>query len=384
MAELTVVNTETTERVDGRKGAKTRKSRSGHELGFDDPSPLKNSAAVWRNLAQFSTIGLFFIAFVVALYLARPVLLPTMAAVVVGLMLGPIANYGRRLRLPPVFTAMVLWLAVIGLFYAVIAILAQPAMEWVGKTSEIGISVKEKLHILDAPLAALKNLRNAILPEGERSGLGFDIASVVQPALIVVTPAIGQIFIFFGTLFFFLLGRAHLRNVMVYFFSDREARLRMLKIFNDVEYNLTTYLSVVAVINFFVGVAAFVVSWAVGLPSPLAWGVLGFILNFIPYIGALMMEVVLLAVGLVTFETLTQALIAPLLYLAFTTLEGHFITPGIMGRRLTLNPLIVFLALIFWTWLWGPVGAFIAVPLLIVAVVTITHLFPKAERILPG
>ena len=111
---------------------------------------------------------------------------------------------------------------------------------------------------------------------------------------------------------------------------------------------------------------------------------LAFVLNFIPYIGALIMEVVLLAVGLVTFPTLAHALIAPVLYFAFTTLEGYFITPSIMGRRLTLMPLTVFLSLIFWTWLWGPVGAFLAVPLLVVGLVAIQHLFPRDVRVLPG
>jgi predicted PurR-regulated permease PerM len=96
-----------------------------------------------------------------------------------------------------------------------------------------------------------------------------------------------------------------------------------------------------------------------------------------------MMELILLALGLVSFPTLSHALIAPLLYLAFTTLEGHFITPGIMGRRLTLNPLIVFLSLVFWTWLWGPIGAFLAVPILIVLLVISSHVFPKSALSLP-
>jgi predicted PurR-regulated permease PerM len=120
-----------------------------------------------------------------------------------------------------------------------------------------------------------------------------------------------------------------------------------------------------------------------GLPDPVAWAVLAFILNFIPYVGALIMEAALLMVGLVTFPTLAQALVAPLIFLVLATLEGHFITPSIMGRRLTLNALTVFLALVFWTWLWGPVGAFLAVPLLIVALVAIGHLFPENEPELP-
>jgi len=171
--------------------------------------------------------------------------------------------------------------------------------------------------------------------------------------------------------------------VLIALFEEHESRLRTLKIINDVERNLTNYLSVVAVINFAVGLMAFLIAYIVGLPNAVAWGVLGFILNFIPYIGALLMEAVLLAVGLVTFPTLTEALVAPLLYFGFTTLEGHFITPSIMGRQLTLSPLTVFLSLIFWSWLWGPMGAFLAVPLLIVALVAINHLFPDDEPALP-
>jgi predicted PurR-regulated permease PerM len=153
---------------------------------------------------------------------------------------------------------------------------------------------------------------------------------------------------------------------------------------NDIEQNLTGYLSIVAVINVAVGICGGVAAWVAGLPDPVAWAVLGFILNFIPYIGALIMEAALFMVGLVTFPTLTQALIAPLLFLALATLEGHFITPSIMGRTLTLNPLTVFLSLIFWTWLWGPIGAFLAVPLLIMALVVIDHLFPEDSRELPA
>jgi predicted PurR-regulated permease PerM len=273
---------------------------------------------------------------------------------------------------------------VVVVFYGVIILLSAPALDWIGKAPEIGRIIKEKLQVLEQPLSALQDLRNAILPRGEDSRFGFDIANFVQPALIVVTPAIGQIFIFFGTLFFFLLGRARLRHVLVILFENHDSRLRTLKIINDIERNLTNYLSVVAVINFVVGLGACLIAYFIGLPNPVAWGVLAFILNFIPYIGALIMEAVLLAVGLVTFPTLIQALIAPVLYFGFTTLEGHFITPSIMGRRLALNPLTVFLALIFWTWLWGPIGAFLAVPLLIVALVAINHLFPQEERVLPG
>jgi predicted PurR-regulated permease PerM len=256
-------------------------------------------------------------------------------------------------------------------------------VDWIGKAPEIGRNIQEKLRVLDRPLVVLQNLRDALLPSDKKGSLGVDIMAFIQPAILVVTPAIGQILIFFGTLFFMLLGRTQLRRVLIAFFDEREARLRTIKIMNDIEHNLTGYLSVVALINIGVGICGGFAAWVTGLPDPVAWGVLAFILNFIPYIGALMMEAALLVVGLVTFPTLAHALVAPLIFLALATLEGHFITPSIMGQRLTLNPLTVFLALVFWTWLWGPVGAFLAVPLLIVALVVVDHLFPEDEPELP-
>lgn len=367
-------------RVDIRQATKERRFL----LAINDPKPIAHVSTVWRTVSQAAAIGIFIILFVVALDLARAMLLPATSAFVIGLMLGPLSARARAYGIPSLITAIVLWLLVVVVFYGVIILLSAPALDWIGKAPEIGRIIKEKLQVLDRPLSALQDLRNAILPQGENSRFGFDIANFVQPALIVVTPAIGQIFIFFGTLFFFLLGRARLRHVLVILFENHDSRLRTLKIINDIERNLTNYLSVVAVINFVVGLGACLIAYFIGLPNLVAWGVLAFILNFIPYIGALIMEAVLLAVGLVTFPTLIQALIAPVLYFGFTTLEGHFITPSIMGRRLALNPLTVFLALIFWTWLWGPIGAFLAVPLLIVALVAINHLFPQEERVLPG
>ena len=362
----------------------TSASQPRFALSVSDPQPVAEVARFWRTAAQTATIGMFVILLIVALSLARPLLLPVASAFVVTMMLGPLSSRAERYRIPPLVSAIILWLLVIAVFYGAIVLLASPVVEWIGKAPDIGRNIQEKLHVLDRPLAALQEMRDVLLPSEKKGNLGVDIISFVQPALLVVTPAIGQTFIFFGALFFMLLGRSQLRRVLVVFFDEREARLRMLKIMNDIEHNLTGYLSVVALINIVVGICGGVAAWVAGLPDPVAWAVLAFILNFIPYIGALIMEAALFMVGLVTFPTLTHALLAPLLFLGLATLEGHFITPSIMGHRLTLNPLTVFLSLVFWTWLWGPVGAFLAVPLLIMALVAVGHLFPKDEPELPA
>jgi predicted PurR-regulated permease PerM len=349
-----------------------------------DAQPLEKFEGMWRVGAQVAVIGLFFFACIAALEFARPILLPIVSAFMLGMMLGPLSSLGERMRIPPILTAVFLWLLVIAIFYGIVMLLSAPLIEWAGKGSELGQIIKGKLSVLDRPIAMVQDLRTALFPRAkDQPEVAFNFLSVMQPAVLFVTPAIGQMVIFLGTLFFFLIGRTQLRQVMVVFFKKREARLRMLRILNDVEHNLTSYLTLVTLINAVVGVIAFAITYAVGLPSPIVWGVLAFLLNFVPYLGALLMEAILLLAGLVVFPTLGQAVIAPLVYLAFTTLEGHFVTPTIMGKHLLLNPLTVFLALVFWTWLWGPIGALLAVPLLIVSLIAINHLFPKEEAALP-
>jgi predicted PurR-regulated permease PerM len=108
------------------------------------------------------------------------------------------------------------------------------------------------------------------------------------------------------------------------------------------------------------------------------------VLNYIPYLGAAIFAVVLFSVGLVAMPSFGQAALAPALFVVLATLEGQFITPSIMGRRLTLSPFVVFISLAYWTWLWGPVGAFLAVPMVIVCFVILGHLLPQDESTLPG
>jgi predicted PurR-regulated permease PerM len=136
---------------------------------------------------------------------------------------------------------------------------------------------------------------------------------------------------------------------------------------------LSRYFGTLAIVNLCLGTVAAGLAWAVNLPHPFLWGVLAATLNFIPYLGPAIMVATLFVIGLMSFSTLGHALIAPLAWIGMTTLEGQFITPTIIGHRLTLNPFLVFLSIAFWAWMWGPLGAFLAVPLLISAVVVERH-----------
>src|SRR5471032_2222552 len=170
----------------------TRRQRTS--LAISDPSPVAAVSGLWRTAARAATIGIFIILFVAGLELARPVFLPAVSAFVVTMMLGSLSARAERARVPTIVTAVVLWLLVISVFYGVIVLLSAPAVDWIGKAPDISRLVQEKLRLLDRPLAALQDLRNALLPSdvANKSGLGFDIMNIVQPAVTIVTPAIGE------------------------------------------------------------------------------------------------------------------------------------------------------------------------------------------------
>ena len=159
-------------------------------------------------------------------------------------------------------------------------------------------------------------------------------------------------------------------------FGDHAARLRTLRILNEIEGHLGGYLLTVTMINIGVGIATGIICAVTGMPNPAGLGALAATLNFFPIIGPVAMFVILALVGVITATTLGVGLIAALLFVGVTFLEGHFVTPTIIGRRLELNALAVFMALAFWTWLWGPMGGFLSSPLLIVALVLKEHLMP--------
>jgi predicted PurR-regulated permease PerM len=152
-------------------------------------------------------------------------------------------------------------------------------------------------------------------------------------------------------------------------FQNDSARQRAKDILKDIQVNTSIYFGTLTVVNICLGIAATVLTWLVGLPHPFLWGMLAAVLNFIPYVGAAIVIATLFVVGLWVFSALSHAVIAPLAYLGITALEGQFITPTLLGHRLTINPFLVFLSIACWTWMWGPVGAFLGVPILLCAMV---------------
>jgi predicted PurR-regulated permease PerM len=356
-------------------------------LKLTDAQPLPGIPAVWRLAAMISTLVMGVLALVGALYLGRAVLLPVVAALIVGITLSPAIEFGARYRIPAAVSAIVAVAALAGIVGALLTFFASPLTEWIGRAPEIGAAVQQKLRVFEYPLSIVRDIKSALMPAptgGQTVSLESNTAEVVGTVVAAITPAVSQFVVFFGTLIFFLVTNIQLRRKLIISFGSRDARLRIMRIWSDIEDNLADYLGLVTVINITLGAVTAGMLYLVGFPNPATFGLLTIGLNYIPYIGPAIVAAVLFGVGLVAMPTLALAALAPALFVAIATLEGHFITPSLIGRRLTLSPFLVFLALVFWTWLWGAIGAFLAVPLLIVSLVVFGHVVPREEMNLPG
>ena len=355
----------------------------GRALVIDDPLPVDSVPKMWASAGQAATIGIFLILFGAFLYIGHAILLPILAAAVMALTLAPAVKLAKRYGISPWLTGLVILLFGLGALGLLATALAGPVKEWIGRAPEIGAIVKQKLAVLDQPLAALRELESSLFGDAGAVNVNEPPPNVVLPVVVFLTPAAGELLLFFVTLYFFIVGQLELRNNVVSIFANRDSKLRFLKIMRDIEANLAGYLTVVTIVNAAVGTIVAIGAWLIGLPNPVMFGLLAGLLNYVPYVGPAAMVIALFGVGLITFSSLGHALIAPLGLIAVTTAEGHFVTPTIVGRRLKLNPLLVFLALAFWTWMWGPIGAWLAVPLSIVGLVIVNHLFPADDGRLP-
>ncbi|HYI28198.1 MAG TPA: AI-2E family transporter [Bradyrhizobium sp.] len=336
-------------------------------------------------VVAFSLVALLIICIVAVLYAAKAFFLPVMMAFVVGTMLAPAARYLEQHRIPRAVSAVMIVAAACAVVAFMIGLIATPVIEWSARLPELGSLMKDKLHVFDRPLWLWQQMQ-AMLGGSELPGASFQLPKIewVQPTVEFLSPTFAEFLLFLVTLILFIASWRDLRRGLVMTFGDRESRLRTLRIINAIEEHLGGYLLMVTLINLGVGVATGIICAVTGMPNPAAIGALAATLNFIPIIGPVFMFLILTVVGVIAFPTLAGGLLGPALFAGMTFLEGHFLTPVIVGRRLQLNALAVFVALAFWTWLWGPMGAFLASPILIVALIIKVHLMPDDSPQLPG
>jgi predicted PurR-regulated permease PerM len=336
-------------------------------------------------VVAFALVALLIICIIAVLYAAKAFFLPVVMAFVVGTMLSPAAGYLERHRIPRAVSAVLIVGAVTAAVAFMVGLISSPLMQWSTRLPELGSQLKDKMHVFDRPLALWQELQTLLGGTDTLPGASFQLPKFdwVQPTIEFLSPTFTEFLLFFATLILFIASWRDLRRALIMTFGDHDARLRMLRILNEIEGQLGGYLLTVTLINLGVGTATGIICAVTGMPNPAGLGALAATLNYFPIIGPIAMFAILTVVGAVAFPTLGAGLIAPLAFVGVTFIEGHFVTPTIIGRRLELNALAVFIALAFWTWLWGPMGGFLSSPLLIVGLILKEHLMPVDTPQLP-
>lgn len=331
----------------------------------------------WNWAVRISVVGMFILALGTTLQLLQHIIVPLVLAWVIATILHPLVHMMNRWRIPHSLGAVLLVTLLLAGIAAVLAILTVPLSYWVSRADELSQIFRDKLALIQRPLEMLEELGRAINPvsDGDKPPVFVSAPSsnMINSLLNMLTPVVDEFMIFVIALVFHLIYQRQIQDGLVTLIRDPQAKGLTRTVLRDIERSMSSYFGTVTVVNVFVGLATAGIAAMLGFPHPILWGVFAAVMNYIPYLGPLLVLGAFFVIGIVVFPTLHEAVLAPLLFLALNTLEGQFITPAFVGHRLTVNPFLVFLSIAFWTWLWGPLGAFLAVPLLLTALVVARH-----------
>lgn len=334
------------------------------------------------DIRSIALTGLFILALFYTIYFMRAVLLPLVLALLLSYLLRPIVRVLARLHISSLIGAALVLLSLVGTIGYGVYSLATPVAGWLENAPYSLQQLQSKLIPLKQPiqsvakasgeiekLAAPDNAPAKTTVEVKRHPI-TDILYVQTPELIVgaVTMLI---------LLYFLLAYDEVFLMkLIKILPTLSDKKRAVSIANDIEAHVSRYLLTITIINICLGIAVGTAVGLLGLRNPIMWGVMVAVLNFIPYLGALTGIVCMTLGAVLSFDSFSYALIFPATYLTLATLEGNFITPMVMGKSLTLNPVMVLLSLMFWGWMWGIAGVILAVPILAAFKIFCAHIEP--------
>jgi predicted PurR-regulated permease PerM len=320
---------------------------------------------------RWAVVGIFLILVVAAIAYARNFLMPVVLAFLLALVFSPVRRFLERRRVPVGLAALAIVGTLVTALLAGVLLLAGPVQGWIEDAPAIARELEWKTRALfgsaEAVIEASKRVEEVAAGPADE-----DVQEVVvrEPgyfaSMAMVAPGYLAQAVFTLVLLLFLLASGDMfYEKIVHVLPTFRDRRQAMRIAYDIERKLSRYFFTITMINAGLGIATGAAMAALGMPNPLLFGVVAFALNYVPYLGALAGVVAALVVGLLTFHTPGAAIVPALVYLALTTLEGQFVTPYFVGRRLEMNTVVIFLSITFWAWLWSVVGMLLAVPLLV-------------------
>ena len=335
----------------------------------EDLTPGEKAVLSARKRTNRMLMGILILMSGGALYLASAFFMPVVLSFLLALTLSPLVRFMRKRGVPEGVAAILVVIVVTLGIGGTFAALGTPFYTLVNQAPQMIREVQGKFAQFRKPLSTVNEMA-AQVDNATGSSPSVQKVSVEQPGIIstVAGSALSVVtnFAIVVVLTAFLLASGtHFSEQIVKSFDTFGDKKHALRTVRDIESKISRYLLTITLINAGLGVAVGLAMWAVGMPTPLLWGMLAGILNFLPYIGSLIGIAIVAVVSLVTFPSIGVALLAPLAYFACTTVEGQFVTPTVVGRRLRINTVAVFIALAFWSFLWSIPGALIAVPILV-------------------
>lgn len=342
-----------------------------------DPDLSKTASAVASPRARSIDLTILAVlAVLYTLYFSRDFLLPIVFAVLLNFLLSPVVRWLARFRIPPPLGAGLIILALLGLLGSGAFGLSGAVSDWAATAPETLKTAEAKLSKIIRPLQRASKTAEQVATAAGETATGVGPKGAKPAQVIVQGPSLAARV--FGTtqrsiasilevliLLYFLLAAGDLfLQKLIKVLPNLGDKRKAVQIAREIERSISTYLLTAASVNVAEGAIVAGVMWLWGMPNPALWGALVALLEFVPYLGALAMTVILSIAALTTFDSVGHALLIPASFLLINLIQGNFVTPLLQGHRLSLNPVALFVGLAFWFWIWGIAGAFIAVPIL--------------------
>lgn len=321
------------------------------------------------NAVAYLSAGILLLLTLFALYFTGALVVPVILAIGLYLTLKPVMRLAAKLRIPRLIAASLIIVMFFGGVGALGFTLSTPTAEWVAKAPDSLRRLESRLFFFKRPIADLQSVGKQVEKIAEPAAAESTPVTLTGPGLSSrlfsgTTSALIGLGTTIVLLFFFLMSGDLFLRRFVEILPTLSNKKQAVEISREIERNISTYLATITLMNLLVGVLTGIVTHLCGLSDPVLWGTLVFLLNYVPIIGPLCGLGMLLLAGLITFEPLWQAALPAGIYLVIHLLEGQFITPILLARRFTLNPVLLILSIIFWYWMWGVSGALLAVPFL--------------------
>jgi predicted PurR-regulated permease PerM len=355
----------------------------GKRPSLDDTARLFQGPLGIRSL---SLSGIFLLACFYTLYFARDFFLPVILAVVLNFLFAPVVRVLKQFRVPEALSAALMITAALALFGVLAYEFSGPLAEWLEKAPQTGAQLQKKFQPLRKYVEKMSVTSEQVeklastKPENEKAPPRVELkkASLLDILFSGTSKLVFTLLVVLVLLYFLLASGDLFLAKLVHVLPTLSDKKKAVQIAREIEGNISQYLLTMTLINTGVSILAGLLFWAFGMPNPALWGAMAGLLNFIPTIGSLSMAVILTLVATTAFPSLLHALLVPAAFLTLTILVGTFVSPLIVGRRLTLNPVVIFLGLSFWGWLWGIPGALLAVPMLAMFKIFCDHIEPLA------